>query len=156
MNNHVWRDLLFGVIFVFLDVLFFSHLTVFGLQVDPLLFYILWLIPRYDRLPLLLITAVLAFLQDAAFDYWGMMMFSKTLLIFVIFNPVKARAENQLLIWQIFIFIFSAAIIHNLVFYMLASFFIAYAANFSPFILVLGNAIYTAIVGCLIYIFRIR
>ena len=156
MNNILWRDILFGILFIILDILFFRHLSLFGLHIDPLLFYLLWLIPNYDRLPLILITAGLALLQDAAFDYWGMMMFSKTLLIFLIFNPVKARAENQLLIWQIFLFIFAAGIIHNIIFFVLASFFTAYATNYSPFIIIGGNAFYTALVGSLIYIFRIR
>lgn len=156
MSNPIWRDLLFGVIFVVLDILFFRHLSLFGLHIDPLLFYLLWLIPNYERVPIIILAAVLGLIQDAVYDYWGMMMFTKTLLVFLTFNPIKSRAENQLLIWQIFTVIFTAGIIHNIIFYVLASFFTTFATNFSPVFLIIGNAFYTAIVGALIYVFRIR
>lgn len=156
MNNQMWRHLVFGLIFVVLDILFFRHLSLFGLHIDPLLFYLLWLIPKYDRLQLILITAILAFIQDAVYDYWGMMIFSKTLLIFLIYTPIKSRAENQLLVWQIFIVVFVSALIHNIIFYALGSFFNAYATTYSPFFLIVGNAFYTSLIGTLIYIFRIR
>lgn len=142
--------------FVVLELLFFQHLPLLGAHVDPLLFYLLWLIKRYNRIPLLFIAAILGLLQDSFFDLWGLQMFSKTLLIFMLYNFVKHRIENQLLLWQIFIFILVAALLHNLILFTLSSFFNTYASNFSPFILIFGNAMYTALVGASIYAFRIR
>ena len=156
MNNQLLRDIALGVLFVVLDLLFFQHLPIFGARVDPLIFYLMWLNGRYDRVPLLFIAAGLGLMQDAFFDFWGIGMFAKTLLVFGLHNFVKQRSDNQLLLWQIFVFIFAAAVIHNIIFFALSSFFIAYATNFSPFTFVVGDALYTAMVGALIYVFRIR
>jgi apolipoprotein N-acyltransferase len=155
MSNQLVRHILLGIAFVLLDLLFFQHLSLFGARIDPLLFYLLWLVRHYERTPLLIFTASLALLQDAIFDFWGMMMFSKTLLIFLLYNFVKARSENQLLLWQIFIFIFLAAILHNIIFFGLSSFFTAYS-GYAPFLQIAGSAAYTALVGALIYVFRLR
>ena len=155
MNNQLVKDIIIGIAFVLLDLLFFQHLKLFGTSIDPLLFYLLWLIGRYERTPLLLITAGLALLQDAILDLWGIMMFSKTLLMFLIYNFVKLRSDNQLLLWQIFLVIFAAGTLHNIIFFGLSSFFTAYA-NYAPFLQIVGNAGYTAIVGSIIYVFRIR
>lgn len=156
MSNHFFRDLLVGFIFIIMELLFFQHLSIFGATVDPLVFYLLWLIHRYERTRLLVMAALLGLVQDAFFDLWGMMIFSKTLLVFVFYTFVKRRSENQLLLWQIFLFILGAGLFHNIIFLGLSSFFTAYAVSYAPVFTVIANATYTAVVGALIYIFRIR
>ncbi|MFV1883689.1 MAG: rod shape-determining protein MreD [Balneola sp.] len=156
MNRELIKDLGLGVVFVIVQVLFFQHLSIFGVSADPITFYLLWLVARYDRPQLLFIAAFLGFLQDALFDFWGMYMFSKTLLVFLFYSFVKRRSEIQLLLWQIFIFILSAAFVHNIIFIVLSSFFDAYATGYSPVFFVIGNAIYTAVIGALIFVFRVK
>lgn len=154
MSTQFLKDLGIGLIFVISEVLFFQHLSILGTTADPILFYLLWLTARYERTQMLFMAATLGLLQDAFFDLWGLNMFSKTLLIFIIFNFVKRRSENQLILWQIFLVILLTAIIHNIIFVGLSSFFDAYANEHAIFLIITGNAIYTALVGALVYIFK--
>lgn len=154
MSTQLFKDLGVGLIFVISEVLFFQHLSIFGTTADPILFYLLWLIGRYERTQMLFMAAVLGLVQDAFFDLWGLNMFSKTLLIFIIFNFIKRRSENQLILWQIFTVIFLTAVIHNIIFFSLGSFFEAYATQYTTFLMVTGSALYTALVGALFYIFK--
>lgn len=156
MNLTVVKDIGIGVLFVIIQVLFFQHLTIFNTTADPIIFYLLWIVSKYERKQLLLFAAFLGLLQDAFFDFWGMYMFAKTLSIFLTFSFIKKRSENQLLLWQVFTVILVCALIHNIIFLGLASFFNAYAVNYSPFLLTFGNAIYTAVVGIIVFVFRIK
>ena len=156
MSSKLARHLAYGLFFILLDVLFFQHLKIFGASIDPVLFFLLWLIQKYDRTQLIIFTAVLALIQDAFFDFWGIMMFSKSLTLFIVYNFIRRRSEAQLLLWQIFLIILAAAFIHNIILFVLSSFFSAYAAGYSPFTIIIGNSIYTASIGILIYIFRVR
>ncbi len=156
MSGQGIKDFGIGVIFVIAQVLFFQHLSIFGTTADPVTFYLLWLVAKYDRPKLLFIAALLGLFQDAVFDFWGMYMFSKTLLVFLFYSFIKRRSEVQLIVWQIFLFILIAALVQNIIFMGLSSFFDAYASNYSPFLLIIGNAIYTAVVGSLIFVFRVK
>ncbi len=156
MITQILKDIGIGIVFVIAQVLFFQHLTVFGTMADPLIFYLLWLASKYDRTRLLLIAATLGLIQDAFFDFWGLFMFSKTLFVFLTFNFVKRRSENQLLLWQIFLVILGSALVHNLILVGLSVFFDVYASNYSMLVLVFGNAIYTAVLGALIFVLRVK
>lgn len=156
MSSQVIRHFIYGLFFILLDVLFFQHLKVFGASIDPVLFFLLWLVQKYDRTQLIIFTAILALIQDAFFDFWGIMMFSKSLTFFIVYNFIRRRSEAQLLLWQIFLIILGTAIIHNIILFILSSFFNAYAVGYSPFLVIIGNSIYTAVIGLLIYIFRVR
>jgi rod shape-determining protein MreD len=154
MSTETYKDVLIGFIFILAEALIFQHLSFIGATPDPLLLFVLWLAMKYDRLKLVLIVAGLSLVQDALFDFWGLNMFSKTLLCFMIFNFVNRRKESRLLIWQIFLVIFMASVIHNLIFLGLTSFIEAYTTGFFPIIFVLGNSLYTALVGAMLFIFK--
>lgn len=146
----------FGLFFIVLEILFFKHLTIFGASIDPLLLYILWLVQKYDRLQLLIFASVFSLIQDAFLDLWGIMMFSKTLTLFLTYNFIRSRPESQLLLWQIFLIILGTATIHNIILLIVTNFIGTYAVNYSPLIITIGNSIYTAVIGLLIYIFKVR
>lgn len=154
MSTDTYKDILIGFSFILAEVFVFQHLSFFGATPDPLLIFVLWITMKYDRVKLILIVAGLSFLQDALFDYWGLNMFTKTLLCFMAFNFLNRRKENRLLIWQIFLVIFIAAISHNLIFLGLASFADTYSASFSPIIFILLNSLYTALLGSILFIFK--
>lgn len=154
MSTDTYKDILIGFSFIIAEVLVFQHLSFFGATADPLLIFVLWIAMKYDRVKLVLMVAGLSLLQDALFDYWGLNMFSKTLLCFIAFNFLNRRKENRLLIWQIFLVIFIAAIFHNLIFLGLASFIDAYSTGFSPIIFILINSLYTALLGSMLFIFK--
>lgn len=156
MNSQIVKDFGLGLIFIFSQVLFFQHLTIFGTSVDPVIFYLLFLISKYNRISLLLIAAAFGLIQDAFFDFWGIFMFSKTLFVFLTFSFIKKRSENQLLVWQIFFVIFIGSLIHNIIFTWLSSFFDTYVSNYSMLIMIFGNAIYTSFVGSLIFVFKAK
>lgn len=156
MNIKFIKDLAIGAFLVILQVVFFKHLEIFGTSADPLLFFLLWCILRHERISLLFLAAMLGLFQDALLDYWGIFMFSKTLLVFIFYGFVKKQSENRLLLWQIFLFIFSAAVIHNLIFMGLCSFIEAYSTMYYPLLFIFGNALYTAVVGVLFFIFKER
>lgn len=154
MSTDTYKDILIGFSFIIAEVLVFQHLSFFGATPDPLLIFVLWISVKYDRVKLVLMVAGLSLLQDALFDFWGLNMFSKTLLCFIAFNFLNRRKENRLLIWQIFLVIFIAAIFHNLIFLGLASFIDAYSTGFSPIIFILVNSLYTALLGSMLFIFK--
>lgn len=154
MSTDTYKDILIGFSFIIAEVLVFQHLSFFGATADPLLIFVLWIAMKYDRVKLVIMVAGLSLLQDALFDYWGLNMFSKTLLCFIAFNFLNRRKENRLLIWQIFLVIFIAAIFHNLIFLGLASIIDAYSTGFSPIIFILINSLYTALLGSMLFIFK--
>jgi hypothetical protein len=156
MNSELAKDLTNGFFFIFLEVIFFQHLSIFGASIDPILFYAIWLVQRYERTKLLLFLAILAFFQDAMFDFWGLSVFSKTLTFFILYNIIKKKAETQLQFWQIFMIIGFTAFLNNIILFSYGSFFKLYAIDHSSLILIFGNSVYTALVGLLIYIFRVK
>lgn len=154
MSPETVKDFIVGLSFILAEVLIFQHLSFFGATPDPLLIYLIWLGIRYDRVKLVLMAAALGLIQDALFDFWGLNMFSKTLLCFMIFNFVSRRKETHLLIWQIFLIIFSASLVHNVIFMGLAGFADAYATGFAPIIFLVVNSFYTALLGSMLFIFK--
>ncbi|MEO9887210.1 MAG: rod shape-determining protein MreD [Balneola sp.] len=154
MRNNVLKHIAVGVIFVLSQLLLFQYLTIFGALADPLLVFCLWLALRYKRFEVLLFVAGLGLFQDALFDTWGLNMFTKTVTIFLTYRFISRNSEIKLLFWQVFALIFSAAFVHNL-FYLGFTFFLdTYQYPFSPVIMMLGNSLYTAIIGSILYILK--
>ncbi|HCD50943.1 MAG TPA: rod shape-determining protein MreD, partial [Balneolaceae bacterium] len=81
MNTEFLKDLGLGFLFVLSQVVFFQHLSLFGATADPLLFFLVWIISRHERIQMLFLAAILGLIQDGFLDFWGMFMFSKTLII---------------------------------------------------------------------------
>lgn len=154
MNTEFLKDLGLGFLFVLSQVVFFQHLSLFGSTADPLLFFLVWIISRHERIQMLFLAAILGLIQDAFLDFWGIFMFSKILTIFLSYTFIKKRSENQLLLWQIFVVIFVVAIAHNIILLGLSSFFSIFAHEVNPFVTVFGNAFYTAALGTVFYILR--
>ncbi len=154
MSTETFKDFLVGLGFILAEVLIFQHLSFYGATPDPLLIYLMWLAMKYDRVKLVVFAAIFGLTQDALFDFWGLNMFSKTLLCFMAFNLVNRWKEGRLLIWQILIALFGLALFHNLIFLGLSSFIQAYTTGFIPIIFILGNSLYTALLGALLFIFK--
>jgi len=154
-SEHV-KDIAIGFLFLLSELLIFQHLPLAALTPDPLLIYLLWLTQKYDRSTLLIMAAILAFFQDAFFDLWGLNIFAKIVLIFLSYNTIKKRSEQQLLMWQVFILILLAALIHNMILWGFGSFFDIYATQYKPIFLIIGNAFYTAFLGTLFRTFYVK
>lgn len=154
MRLEVLKDSLAGIAFVLIQVLLFQHLSILGATPDVLLLYLLWLALKYDRLQLVLYAAGLGLLQDALFDFWGIHMFSKVLLCFMIHGLIGRYTETRLLLWQVFVFILGAAFVHNIIFISMSSFVEAYSVGFAPVIFLLVSSLYTAAIGTALFIFK--
>lgn len=154
MSTGIIKDFLLGLFFIFLEVVIFQHLTFFGINPDPLLIYLLWLSLKYDRFNIIIFAAVLGFVQDALFDYWGLNMFSKTLLFFMFYKLLNRFSNKRLLIWQVAVIILGVSLIHNIFFLGLSNFSNVYATGSVPILFLFGNSLYTAVLGSMLFIFK--
>jgi rod shape-determining protein MreD len=152
MNKANILHLLWGTGFVFLQIVIFRHLSIYGAEPDVVLIFLIWLTSRRDRTTCILFAATLGFLQDAMLDLWGLHIFSKTLLIMVIYQFLPKKSDTRLSIWQVFLTVFIASLIHYL-FFMSLGFLVETYATDSYFLTYwLGNSIYTAVIGSMIYL----
>jgi rod shape-determining protein MreD len=144
--------LLWGIGFVFLQIVIFRHLSIYGAEPDVVLIFLIWLTTRRERTTCLLYAAGLGFLQDAMLDLWGLHIFSKTLLVMVIFRFLPKKTETRLSVWQVFLTVLIASLIHYLIFMSLGFLVETYATDSYFLTYWLGNSIYTAVIGSLIYL----
>lgn len=144
----------FGVIFVQLAL--FRHLKIYNMQPDLILIYLLWVATKKDRTSVIILAAVLGFFQDVLLDLWGLNMFSKTLLIFAVYNFIPKSSNVRLLAGQVFLAVFIASLVHNLIFLGLNLAIDNYSAEFLFWSQWIGNSLYTAVVAFFIYLFRTK
>lgn len=151
MRSDLIKYYFFGVVAVIAQILLFRHLTFYGAQADIVLVFLLWSCLHRVRGEVLLLTAVIAFLQDSLLDLWGLHMFTKTITVFLVHAYVNRSRDNQPLIWQVFLGIFAISFIHNIVFLALSSFVELYATEYIFFQFIFGASFYTAIAGTAVY-----
>lgn len=154
MSANVVKDFLFGLFFILIEVVIFQHLSFFGATPDPLLIYLLWLSIKYERFHLILLAASLGLVQDALFDYWGFNMFSKTLIFFAAYRFLNNFSENKLLVWQVAVIVFVIGFLHNCIFLGLSSFSNTFLTGYIPIIFLIGNSLYTSLLGAMLFIFK--
>lgn len=154
MNSDQLKDWGVGIGFVFLQVVMFRHLEIFSTTPDLVLIYILWTITRKDRTTALFMAAGLGLLQDALLDLWGLNMFVKTLLTFVVYNFIPKSSDFKLLLGQIFLIVLIASFLHNLLFLSMSSLLDQYSAELFFWRRLIGSSLYTAVVAAFIQLFR--
>lgn len=156
MNPERLRNIGLGILFLLVQVVLFRHLKILQVQPDLVLIFLLWYAARQDRTAAVLMAAGFGFLQDALLDLWGMNMFTKTLLIFISYNFIPKNTKKQLLIGQVFLSVFIAALVHNFIFLGLNTLIENYTAEIFFWRHLLGNSLYTAVIAGVIYLFRTR
>lgn len=154
MNIERLKDFGIGLGFVALQIVMFRHLKLWEMEPDLVLIYILWLITFRDRTACLLIAAGLGLFQDALLDVWGLNMFSKTLLTFLVYNFIPKSSDVRLLVGQIFLTVLIASMVHNIIFLGLSLVVENYSAELLFWRKWIGSAVYTAIIGSIIHLFR--
>jgi rod shape-determining protein MreD len=152
MSASTLRYLLWGTGFLLLQIVIFRHLSILGAEPDVVLLFLLWLTTRKNRTACLLFAAGLGLAQDALLDLWGLHMFSKTLLIMLVYNFLPRATDTRLSIIQVFTTVLIASLIHYLVFMLLGYLVETYATDAYFYIYWIGNSLYTAIAGSLIYL----
>lgn len=154
MSRDWLRDFGLGLGFVILQIILFRHLKVYEMQADLVLVFLVWYMMRRDRTSAIIMAATLGFIQDATLDLWGLNMFSKTFIAFVGYSFLPKNSDTRLVLGQVFAIIGIVALVHNLIFLGLSSVVQNYSAEFLFWRQLLGNSIYTALVGSFIQLFR--
>lgn len=154
IRSENFRLLLIGFGFVAIQVILLRHLQIYDAVSDLVLLFVLWLCTKKDRTTTLLIAGFLGLLQDSLTDLWGLNMFSKTLLVFVLHGFLNRTSENSFLIWQVFLIVSGAAFLHNIIFYFVSSFSGVYASEFVVFSLLIVSTLYTAALGSFLHLVR--
>jgi rod shape-determining protein MreD len=145
---------LIGLGMVAIQVVLFRNLRIFDAEADLVLVFILWMCTKRTKTESLLFAALFGLLQDSMTDLWGLHMFSKTLLVFILHSYLNRISENRFIFWQIFLIILAAAIIHNLIFFGVSLFSEAYASSYIVWNLMIVSSILTATLGSFLHLVR--
>src|SRR5690625_5461837 len=98
MKTGSLRLFLYGILLIAIQIVLLRHLQIFGATADLVLVYIVWLCIRRDKTLCLIYAAIFGLLADAYTDLWGLHMFSKTLLVFILhgyLNRIKEKRSEE-------------------------------------------------------------
>ncbi len=154
MRGELVRDILWGFLFLFLQLAIFRHLSIFGMQIDAVLIYCLFQINRRNRATAILLCAFFGLMQDVFLDLWGLNLFSKTLTAYILTFFVRVTEEVRMPTIQVFLAVLLATILHNLVFLGVAYFSERYAIQVFFWQHLFGSSLYTAVVATLLHLFH--
>lgn len=156
IRSELLRYTLYGIGAVAIQVILLRHLTIFDAQSDLVLLFTLWICTLRNKTEAILITAFAAFFQDALTDLWGLNLFSKVLTVFILHNFLSRTSENQFLVWQVFLIVLGASILHNIIFYIVSSLTGTYASEYVVISLILVSSIFTAVLGSFLHLVRFK
>lgn len=144
-----------GLGFVILQVMLLRHLQIFGAEPDLILIFLLWLCKTKSRTSVLLFAALLGLLHDALLDLWGIHLFSKTFMVFILHPTLNRISKNKFIFWQVFIIVLVSALIHNIAFLGVTLFSELHASGGSNLALRLFiSTIYTALLGAFLQLVK--
>lgn len=156
IRSDILRYILLGMGAVAVQIILLRHLTIYDAQSDLVLLFTLWICTKRSKTDVLLLTAFVAFFQDALTDLWGLHLFTKVLIVFVLHNFLNRTSENQFLVWQIFLIVLGAAFLHNIIFYIVSSLTGTFASEFVVISLLLVSTFFTAVLGSFLHLVRTR
>ncbi len=148
------RIFLYGIGIVAIQVVLLRHLTIFGGEADLVLLFLLWLCLRKPRRDCLIYAAFLGLLQDAMIDLWGLNMFSKTLLILMLYGYLNRISHSRFIYWQVFLVILFSSFIHNLIFFGVSHFSELYSSGYMVWSLLIAGTIFTAFLGSFLHLVK--
>lgn len=143
-----------GIIFLLLQIVLFRHLSIYQMQPDLIIIFLVWFMSKQNRTAALLMASLLGFFQDFLLDLWGLHMFTKTLLVYVSYRFIPQSHKTPLVIGPVFLTVFLAALLHNIIFLGLNLFIQNYSAEILFWRHLIGNSLYSAVVACCIHLFR--
>ena len=151
------RQVLIGLAVLALQWLVLGRLRLWGAYPDAVLLYVALLALRAGRLPGMLAGFGLGFLMDAIYGTWGIHMFVKTVVGFLVgLFPANERETLLIQPLQAFIGGLVIALLHN---GLLVIFLVLEHGTRNSFLLGalwLGSALYTAVLGTLAAMFSSR
>lgn len=153
----VVRHLLIGIAVLALQWLILGRLRLWGAYPDVVLLYIAYTAIRYGRQAGAITGFGFGFLMDAIYDTWGLHMFVKTLVGFMLgMLPSSERDNLAIQPRQAFAGGLVIALVHNGIFVTLLALQSGARNSFLVTGLWLGSALYTAVVATLFRIFSQR
>jgi|SRR5699024_244338 len=150
------KEIGIGLLVVGLQVIFFRHLSIYSIQPDMVLVFLLWFMIRRNRTAAILMAALLGFTQDVILDQWGLNMFSKTITVFILYRWIPEEYNGRLQLSRVIAFVFIAALVHNTFFAALSSAVQIYSNGFLYWKIWLGNSFYTTLAAGIIQLFRVE
>lgn len=146
-----------GLLIVAVQWLVLNHLQIFGAVPDAVLLFVAWLGLRHGRLYGSVGGFVLGFLMDAILGTWGIHMFTKTLLGFLLgLFPARERETLLILPRQAFVGGLVIALLHNGVIVTFLALESGASNTYMAASLWLGASFYTACVGFVAALFNMR
>ena len=153
----VVRRVLIGLFVVALQWLILGRLRIAGAYPDVVLLYVAWLGVRHGRLAGSLAGFGLGFLMDAIYGTWGINMFIKTLVGFLVgLFPANERETLLILPQQAFIGALVIALLHNGLMVLLMALQSGTRTAFLITVLWIGSSVYTSILGTVASLFSTR
>lgn len=153
----VLRHIFTGIAIILLDWLLFHRLRLWGAYPDVVLLYLVFIALQYGRLTGTVVGFVLGFIMDAFYQTWGMFMFIKTLVGFLVgYFPAETRDRPQIQPQQVFFGSLIIALGHNGLMIIFMVLMEQVRSSFHIGGLWLGSALYTALVGTLMSLFLLR
>lgn len=151
------RQILVGLLVFLLQWFLLGRLRIFGAYPDAVLLYVAWLGLRHGRLAGSVGGFSLGFLLDAVYATWGIHMFVKTLVGFLVgLFPANERETLLIQPQQALVGALVIALVHNGLFVSLLALDTGARNTFMVTALWLGSAAYTAFVGTLASLFSTR
>lgn len=154
MRSENIRQILIALGIVGIQTILLRHLEIFGAEADLVLVFLLWICTKRPKTDALLFATFLGFLQDAMTDLWGLHMFSKILMVFILHGYLNRISKARFIFWQVFMLILSAAFLHNIIFYGVSLFSGLYTSGAILWSLLLVSPLFTAIIGSFLHLVR--
>lgn len=153
----VVRHALIGLSIIALQWLVLGRLRLWGAYPDAVLLYVAWLGLRHGRRAGSIAGAALGLIADVIYGTWGIHMFTKTLVGFLVgLFPANERETLLILPQQAFLGGLVIALLHNGLFVI----FLVLDSGTRNIYLIgslwLGSALYTAVVGTIAALFSTR
>ena len=153
----VFRQTAYGLAIVAAQWLIFGRLRLWGAYPDAVLLFVAWLGLRYGRRYGAVGGFGLGLLMDAIYGTWGIQMFTKTLVGFLLgLFPAQERESLLILPRQAFVGGLVIALVHNGIMVTLLALESGASNRSLLTALWIGSACYTAGLGYLAALFRIR
>ncbi len=141
------RDMVLLVVVVVAQVTIFRHLDIWGMYPDAGLVLLVFWMARQSRTRTLLLAFALGFLMDLLLDLWGLHMFGYTLTAAIMHGFVPKAEDSYLGPYQIGSRLALAGLVFFATMAVLIRFTEAYTLARGFFALVIGNTVFTVLLG---------
>ncbi len=155
--RHIVRSLLLGTAAVLIQWLLLGRLQMWGAYPDLALLIVAWIALRYGRLGGSAAGFFVGFAMDVVYGSWGVHMFAKTLVGFLVGLFVATERESLISVpQQAFLAAFVTALLQNGILVILIALQSGTRMLSLVSVLWLGCSAYTGLLGLILSLFRAR